>query len=389
MKIDYSKYADKIKFWKKTIESTKSFVGSSPPSVFVGRAFYPRVFVGILSPPSHVDAASVLDSPETWYKKGADIAEILSYRGQMIYSRFKSSSVKHPSGKLEDVVKEIAMAKRPTDVEIELKKNPKFKFMLDNWIIPVGNPAPIVHARLTENPSVERNVDYLISDIDFKATQAANRLYQLGIQVSRIQKIFSAGLLGLKMQRKFVPTRWSITAVDDIIGKNLREKVKDFQELGNIRLFNNDYLGNHYEILLIPGKYEFELIESWNNFGMTGIGGDYEPYEGRKTYADSTHGAFYAGRLAVLEYLERIKRQASILIVREILPTYDVPVGIWQLREAVRGAFDKLYETFATVDLALNRISGRLQIKNKWIPKSILLKELKEQTKLKQFLKVF
>ena len=53
MKVDYGKVADKVKFWKKTIESVKDFTGSSPPAVFVGRAFYPKVYVGILAPPQH------------------------------------------------------------------------------------------------------------------------------------------------------------------------------------------------------------------------------------------------------------------------------------------------------------------------------------------------
>jgi hypothetical protein len=117
------------------------------------------------------------------------------------------------------------------------------------------------------------------------------------------------------------------------------------------------------------------------------IGSDYERNWLREKYADSTHGAFYSGRLAVGEHLDRIKRQSAVLIVREVRPEYYAPLGIWQLRETVRGAFDKTFERFDTIEQAIDRICSRLTVGRKWITKSELLRNLKEQKKIKQFLK--
>ncbi len=387
MEVDYSKVMDKVKFWKSAIEAAKDFTGTTPPSIFVGRFGYPKVYVGILAPPVHQSRkdAERLDSPEKWYAQHVSIEQILNFRGQMIYSRFKSP-VKKPSGKLVEATQEIAMVKRPIDVEVELKKQPKFKMKFDTWATPIGNPAPIVQMKLTENPSVERKVDYMISDMDIKAQNAAVELYRYNIPVSRIQKIFSAGLLGVRIQRKFVPTRWSITAVDDILGKSIIDRVKGHQQFSELRLFSNEYLGNHYEILLIPGAYEYELVEAWDiSKPQPSIGSDYERHWLRKSYATSTHGAFYSGRLAVGEYLESIKRQSAVLIVREVRDEYWAPVGIWQMRETVRGAFAKPFERFDTLEQAIGRICSRLKIGRKWIHKSKLLKELKEQKKLQTY----
>lgn len=376
------KILERARFWKSAVEAAKNFTGTSPPAIFVGRAFFPKVYVGILSPPSHQTTAYLLDSPERWYQQKADIDQIVGYRGQLIYSRFRSNV--RSSNKLLEVVQEVAMSKRMIDVEIELKKNPKFQFGFDPWITtPVGNPAPLLQAKLAENPSIENRVNYLVSDTDVKSTEAVRELYLHKLPVSRIQKIFSAGLLGMKIERRLVPTRWSITAVDDMIGKFLLKKVKSFQELGEIRLFSNEYIGNHYEILLIPGAYQYELIECWSAEGKTEFYSDYEPYWGRRDYADNTHGAFYSGRLAVAEYLEKIKRQAAVLIFRKILPSYEIPLGIWQMRETVRGAFDKTYEKFDSVDKAVERMSERIKVN--WQPRSKLLKKLKEQKKITQF----
>jgi len=386
MKVDYSKVADKVKFWKSIIENAKDFSGSSPPAVFVGRAFYPKIYVGILAPPNQQTAADILDSPEKWYEQKASIEQILNYRSQLIYSRFKTSTVKRPSGKFIDVTQELSMAKKPAGVEIKLKEKPRFTFSFDGWSQPIGNPAPIDNVILTENPSVERKVDYIVSDTDLKAVRSMIELYRHEIPVSRIQKMFSVGLLGLKTQRRFVPTRWGITAVDDTIGKTLIEKVKDYQQLNDIMLFQNDYLANHFEILLIPENYQFEFIESWDidkPSPMTSA--DYESYFGRKTYAINTHGGYYAARVAALEYLDKIKRQATILIVREVRPEYYADVGVWKIRETVRDAFNKPFEKFDTVNQAIKKICERMIIRNKWINRSSLLKNLKQQTKLKSF----
>ncbi len=389
MKVDYSKTLDKVKFWKDVVENVKDFTGTSPPSVFCGSYGYPKVYLGVLSPTTHKESnqAEILDSPEKWYESGASIDDILNFRGQMVYSRFVSP-VKRPSSKLVDITQEIAMSKRPADVEIELKKRPRFNMDFNHWSKPISNPAPIDKIRLTENVNIERKVDYLVSDTDLKANNAIVRLYDYGVPVSRIQKIFSSGLLGVRVQRKLVPTRWSITAVDDTLSKSIINNVKKYRQLDEFRLFHNEYLGNHYEVILIPGSYEYELVESWNvDSPWPKFGADYEKYGFRKKYASSTHGAFYSGRLAVGEYLDKIKRQSMALIVREVLPEYYAPVGIWQLRESVRDAFNKPFEKFYTLGDAINRVCSRLNIGDKWVSKSKLLKNLREQTRIRQFLK--
>ena len=385
----------RLNFWKSTIENVKdSFFGRSPPSVFVGQYNYPRVNVGILSPPVEVDYAEKLDSPEIWYQEQSSIREILDYRSEMINSR-TIYSVKKPKGNLLETMQELSMAKEATDLEIWLKSKPKFRFSVNNFTPPIGNPALIKEARITENVKVPRRVDEVVSDTDMKATEATISLYSHSIPVSKIEKIFSVGLLGLPFQRRLVPTRWSITGVDDIIGKELRKKVKNYPQLSEFQVFHNEYIGNHYEIILIPDAYEYELVEVkhpksvWNPNGtQPAIYSDYESYWGRKDYASATAGAFYAGRLSVLEYLDGIKRQASILIIREVLPEYYAPLGIWQFRETVRGAFENKPEKFDDLNLALKNVSQRLKIRLDDVTRvSKLLKKLREQKKIIRFFK--
>ncbi|MFX1307405.1 MAG: hypothetical protein ACFFDG_11385, partial [Promethearchaeota archaeon] len=65
---------------------------------------------------------------------------------------------------------------------------------------------------------------------------------------------------------------------------------------------------------------------------------DYEFYHGRKSYASNITGAYYAARKSVCEYLYKIKKQARVLIFREVSGGYVVPLGVWVIRETVNNA---------------------------------------------------
>lgn len=103
---------------------------------------------------------------------------------------------------------------------------------------------------------------------------------------------------------------------------------------------------------------------------------EYEPYEGRTTYALREGGGYYAGRIAVKEALHRMKRQAKAIIFREIYEGYIMPVGVWEVRENVRAALRKRPKRFGTLKDALEDMGTRLRIQiQEYINKSELLKQ--------------
>ncbi len=372
------------------------FSGSSPPEIFVGRYGYPKVFTGILAP-AELGETSHLSMPEEWHAEKADILKILSYRSKLIYSRFQSNikEVRKGNNKLLGVMQEVSLASKPVSLEFKLKKRPQLRMQLDMHNPVIGNPAPLVKARLTQNPAVAKKVDYLTADVDIKAGQAIQELYKAKIPVSNVIKILSAGMLGLKIQRKLVPIRWAVTAADSTISKQLIEKIKFYPQTSEFLLFHSSYVGNYYEVLLLPGEFSFEVIEAkmpgsvWNPRGMgTFICADHEGYHGRKTYASNCGGGYYAPRLALAEYLDKIERQASCLVMRECRPEYWAPCGVGVLRETVRDALTKKPEHFATLKEALARAQTRLKLRiETFIKKSKLLHEYKSQLKLAHFLK--
>src|SRR3989338_1170291 len=291
-----------------------NFLGSSPPELFVGRFNYPKVFTGILAPAGHTENANLLSHPEEWFKHRLSIDEILKNRGSMVYGRFLSE-VKSPSGRLVEVMQEISMAEKQCDVEFFLKKKPKVSVEADGLSSPVGNPAPLEKARLTENTRVIKRVEYAVGDTDFKAKDAVLDLYSHKVEMSSLIKLLSAGVLGIKKQRRLVPSRWSVTAVDDIVSKQGVQEILDFKLINEVLVFHDTYLGNHYEFILFPRQWSFEVIESKFVEGLEPMfASDDEDVFGRKAYADVVTGAYYANRVAVVEFLRRIKRQASAYV---------------------------------------------------------------------------
>ena len=362
--------------------SISEFSGSSPPEIFVGKWNYPNVYAGILSPQEYGDT-KIMSSPELWHENKLSIPEIINNRNKLIYGRSKSQ-IKRPQTKFLSVVQEVAMTHKSIATEFKLKK-PITKNLENDPKIPlISNAADVSQIRLQENTSIKPKVDYLVNDVDVKSSVAIQELEKSGISTSNIVKLLSAGLLGLRTNRKLVPTRWSITAVDDALSKEKLKKIRYYSEISEIEVFNAEYLGNHYEFLLLPEKWSFEVIEiSTNNFG---VWHDNESFFERKKYADSVTGAYYANRLALTEYLERNQKQCQCIVMREVRPEYYAPLGVGILRQVSREAFSKQPKKFNNFKDAVEDIQSRLTIHvDNFLSKSIIMQDYGKQRKLTQF----
>jgi len=368
----------------KPLVEKKVIFGSSPPSVFVGRSGYPKVYAGPMLPPLQGDT-SYMDTPELWHGKGID--DIVDFRMKLIRGKYRID-VRKADGKVAEYTQEIAMAKKPVEVEVEFEKKPKGVIALYDEVQPHGPSAPIKKLWVG-NPKVDKRIEKVFYD-EMKATEAVLWLYEQGLFVSSIQKAFSAGIFGI--EKKFVPTRWSITAVDDIIGKRLVNEVKQYPWLNEYRIYYTKSLDNLWVIFMYPSSWQYELIEAWYpNTTWNPLGrkivmyGDHEYYNGRSSYA-TIGGCYYAARLAVAEKLRAEKKQAGAIVLREIHPGYIMPVGVWNVRENVRRALKNEPKKFNDLKEALLFISSLLHIPiKKWIEVSELLKNVLYQRKLDDY----
>jgi hypothetical protein len=392
--------------------------GASPPGFFVGRFNYPKVAVGPLIPFSTFskkinfpkEKYHIYDAPELWF--GKSLTKVMTYRSSLVRSNFKinvkigQQGLKNtPPLKTQTLLENsqlLSMAAQPTDTETKFDKL-SLRMMFDNHSLPMGPSGYTDKIDITENVKVHPKVEYCVSDTDLKAQDAiGDYLYMDGnVPLSTIQRVFSAGLLGEKRRRRLVPTRWTITAVDDITSKRLIEEIKKFPEINEFKIFEAAYLDNHFKILLFPGKFAFEMNEVWAPNSLWNpvpndelstykpqILTDFEFYQGRKSYASNITGAYYAARKSVCEYLYQIRRQARIIIFREVSSGYIVPLGVWVIRETVKNAMESSKpQVLDNFNDAIDNLSkGFIVIPEQWQHNSKLINFIRKQKTLDEFL---
>ncbi|MEM4262546.1 MAG: Nre family DNA repair protein [Thermoplasmata archaeon] len=363
--------------------------GSSPPAVFVGRFGYPKVLIGPMIPPEHGDT-EVLDTPEMWI--GKPLEEIVDYRYKLVRGTFQANIHDIDSaGRLVELTRELAMASRPADIEAHFTKRPVGGISFHEESQPFGPSAPLRKISVS-SIKLDNRIDKVASDTDLKAKEAILELYKSGTLISRIQKAFSVGAFGEKKRRKFVPTRWSITAVDSTIGLELLKTIKNSPIINEYRIYFGNFLDNRWAVIFLPTSWRYELIEAWypktiwNPYGsQIEMVNSWEFFDGRRTYAE-IGGCYYAARMAVGELLERERRQAGVVILREAHPGYVLPIGVWNVREHVRRTLKnppKKYSTFKDVMLD---VSNFMDIPvSRWMKTSAVLKDLVEQRRIDDF----
>jgi hypothetical protein len=367
-----------------------SFSGSSP-APFIGRFGYPYVNVGLLAPPEIGEHIAGYDDPRGWARKNAAIPDVVEVRSALINSRTNANIRSSP--RIVGTAQEVALASKPVDLDIELVKLPSLNLHLDGTVAPMGPVAELKRVELASNPHVHTRVERAYDASDLKAADAIIDLYEHGFDENRLSKMLSVATLGIGANRKLVPTRWSITATDDTIGKRLIGQVRDSSLRHDFAAYFDGYMGNYYLVLVFPEIWGYELFESYvpskREDGTWSFSTDNEGYKGRKDYAENTAGGYYTARLAIAERLAHLKRQASALALRFVTEEYTVPLGVWVTREACRRSMASAPRFFASkaelLAYAKQFVSERFGLDlSMLLPQSKLLKEMRQPT-LAQF----
>ena len=349
------------------IKPSTTYLGSSP-SVFIGSFGYPAVQGGPL-------LINDSDHPPDWLNRNLGMDDIVSIRARTIRGR---SALPAVAGSLQ----EIALSLRPLDVDVAFERPVAFSLNFDGTVAPVGLTGPIKSLDINGSARMERVVDRITSDTDLGATEACVALRESAVDVYRISGLMTAGLLGKR--RKFVPTRWAITAVDDTISGQLKKEIARYPPIEEIFLFSAEIFGNRIACLLLPGDWKYEMIEIWGRKSLWGGEDDVivQDREGmkKKGYSPIT-GAYYSARLAACEHLCKVKRSARVIIVRSVSSDYWAPLGTWVVREAARRAMANTPVMCESLTAATGLVSSLLG-SDAWVGHSTLIPELRTQRTL-------
>ena len=374
--------------------SGKDFQSLSPPGVFVSWYGYPKVNLSPMAPAVEEKDSWLVDDTDKWFGLEAD--RIISFRENLVRGNIlvDVKQAPDPGYKLMEI-QETLRAKKPVGVEMRLDGRPTSRSLsFSDFHAPMGPQAGLKSFVLTENPSVNPKIDKLVSDTDVKSLDAMTELYSSKVGVNQLHKILSAGMLGMKKARKFVPTRWSITALDSNLSEHfIDEKIKYYPHVSEFELFQSNYLENYFFILMIPRHWSFELMEAWKpgaSWNLESLkptfASDHEFFEGRKSYADNTAGGYYATRIAIAENLVARRRQATVLVFREIGDSGTPSLGVWKVRETVRDAMKKKPVKFSGLNLAFDYLKTKLTIPiSHWVRNSSILDDFYHQKRITSY----
>ncbi len=349
---------------------TDHYMGGAP-AVFIGSYGYPHVSGGPL-------LTGDLNSPPSWVSQGLTIDDIVGLRARTI----RGTS---DTGRLSGSLQEIALSSRPLDVEVRFTKPVGFDLRFDGTVAPVGLSGAIRKMDVLDNARVDRAVDKITSDTDLGAIEACTLLHESDIDVYRISELLTTGLLGKK--RRIVPTRWAITAVDDMVSTRLKKAIVRTPPLEEYRVFCAEIYGNRIVCILAPGDWRYEMIEIWGRQSLWGGETDTIVADGeglKKSGYSPISGAYYSARLAVGEYLESIGRSARVVLIRSVSSDYWAPLGTWVIREATRNAMKSTPVVCTTLDEAIAAAS-RLVGFSHWLAHSKLIPQMKTQKTLFDF----
>jgi len=356
----------------KSVEVGKEMTGSSPPSVFIGSWNYPDIFAGPMIAPVHGDTG-IMDRPEEWICGNLSQEEIIGYRMNLVRGKHMTNACDVGSRFVEKL-QEIVLADSSIESEAAFESAPAgFSFSEEHT--PFGPSAPLERFEIEAgrwDPSLEK----VFYDTDLTARNAVLDLHNSGLAFSTIQKAFSAGTMGRGPKRRLVPTRWSITACDTMIGDRLLSEVKKCPVIDTMQLYEFASLHNRYAVLLMPTSWQYEWTEAFLHVlgNEEYVFSDHEGHKGKDEYSP-LGGCYYSCKMAVLEALAREHRQAGAIILREALPGY-VPMGVFNVRENVRSAMREPFTEFEDLKSVIGHISDTFTLPvQRFITETTLLRE--------------
>ena len=341
---------------------------------FIGRIGYPHVRLSLVQPLNAHTPEDALgkDHPTSLAKHS--LQEILRERLSAIqpsWQRVQVRAIRKPS---VVTLQAVSIARKPVLTHVQLKQAPRLQLKPQEATPPYGLSAPAVRVEEAEHASAVPLLQKVTDDTDLKAADAVRILTKRGIDEYRLTGMLSTGNLGVKSNRRLVPTRWSITAVDDMLGRDMFNILMHEAQPGFL-FATGGLLGNEFIILVIKHhSYGYELLEYYTR--TTNVMHDYELGKPRTAYADETAGGYYAARKSILEGLVKHKVRGLIITIRLITPAYAFPLGVWVVRKAAENAMRNA-QRVASRDELLGRAREALHAIKPGLPLAFFLQQSK------------
>lgn len=346
--VEAKRLAEKIKkLYGRRILLKDNFNGITPPSNLVTVKKYPILNLGVLASEETVNLN--IEDPSYLATKNYSFEDIIKHKSLLINFYTPVSAYDVKDNKFYEKVLEISQSIKSLDIEVKIKKIFEERFHTKIFSF-FGFKGKIEQLSINDNPKIP-NILYEISEISAK--EGVVKLYESNFSDYYISRLFSLGFFGYSINRKLVPSKWSITAVQRIIEEKINREIKDFKIISSYFLSQNRIYGNDLYGIIFPGNGEVEMLEVLMPGSAYNREGNY-PIIGK----DSESGGYYAVRLSFKEFLRMNKFRANLLLIRVVTNEYKFPLGSWVLREGTKIMFKKKIEIYSSMNEILNHLNN-------------------------------
>lgn len=371
-KLDFYK---QIKLYQAELKPTKEIegVGSAP---IVGEKNYPYL---------KVHNVSTEETKNSFFKSGEvvkkDYTEIFKIKAKNILGSTDEGYIKKVDNRLKKEISDIYKSRTEIEFTSEFENELKFDKVLVNKVSGIVGSKNSLHSiEANENTTTSKQIEKYTTE-DIKAKDAVLNLYERGVNEHQIIHLLALGEFGLNFNKKLVPTKWAITAYDQMVEKHLHSKILKYNVIKSFEVYYYKNKSDTHVIVLLPDTYSGEHFEDWEG----GQGRDYIGVNNRlKTPEPNNAGGYYATKIGVHEHLNERKSQASFVALR-VIRNYDVPLGVVFVRECVRECLKNLVFKSNEIKDVEEFLMKNYFLHYKHFISSKVLSERKSQTKLGDF----
>jgi hypothetical protein len=375
-------FYNEIRTYQNTLKPQKEIEGVGSSSI-VGEKNYPFL---------KIHNVSTQDKNNSFFKSGEvvkkEYKDIFKIKAKNILGSTQDTNIRNINDRLKNEISNIYKSKKEIEFTSEFEKELKFnKVVLNKVSGIVGSKNPLLTLSANENSKTSKQIEKY-TQTDIKAKEAIITLYERGVNEHQIINLLALGEFGININKKLVPTKWSITAYDQTIEKHLHKKIINYPSIENFEIYYYKNKSDTHIMILLPDTYMGEHFEDWHNdsdsVSEPQVGVDYVGFDNRlRTSEPNNAGGYYATKIAINEYLNSRKKQASFIAIR-IIRNYDVPLGVVFVRECVRECLkNQVLKTSTLKDVELFLKDYPTHFKH--FINSKVLKERRAQTKLKDF----
>ncbi len=314
----------------------KTVTAFSPPGIVVEPLKYPIVRASVLASTQASEFISIYDHPDSW--RGLDSDAILKMRKCLFRFGAQVDAKTMEPSPLVDTLQTVALSVNPLALHFEVSDIPQKDLVPLGGLLPTGPAVDARNATILNEPETSR-VAEKITEQDIPAAEAIWKLLDYEYTLDQVARLMSVGLLGMKDNRRLIPTKSAYKAtIDAFVNRAIMELI-DRPLTSKFTLSTAELHGDVFTIFAQPGMPRVDYLRVQRT--ELGIERGFS-FEGIKNVSLDPKTSVFAdnARFAVYHDFVQRRRGCQITVFHMSRNQRSEMLGPWRVRAGVKGALE-------------------------------------------------